>query len=173
MTVRLAVNVMQSLALFGLMSAKWPETFEQISSSLQIFVLDMKNLSLNCLLGGNSALSYVASTVVFPLVLLWLVICHAVSRLICSRKCGLHRWKWPFTFNTMGLGLQLGFGTIAAVALKPMMCYKHLVLRISIDKPSNSALDFFYQRTGYSQIALASSVSVNQSLFLTSEVGHK
>jgi hypothetical protein len=87
--------------------------------------------------------------------------------------CGLERWKLPFTFNTMGLGLQLGFGTIAAVALKPMMCYKHLVLRISIDKPSNSALDFFYQRTGYSQIALASSVSVNQSLFLTSEVGHK
>jgi len=125
MTVRLAVNVMQSLALFGLMSAKWPETFEQISSSLQIFVLDMKNLSLNCLLGGNSALSYVASTVVFPLVLLWLVICHAVSRLICSRKCGLHRWKWPFTFNTMGLFLQLGFGTMAAVSMKPMMCYRH------------------------------------------------
>ena len=132
MTVRLAVNVMQSLALFGLMSAKWPETFEQSSSSLQIFVLDMKNLSLNCLLGGNSALSYVASTVVFPLVLLWLVICHAVSRLICSRKCGLHRWKWPFTFNTMGLFLQLGFGTMAAVSMKPMMCYSALIMICSL-----------------------------------------
>lgn len=107
MTVRLAVNVMQSLALFGLMSAKWPETFEQISSSLQIFVLDMKNLNLNCLLGGNSVLSYVVSTVVFPLVLLWLVICHAGSHLICSRSVACTAGNglspstpWGFSFSS-------------------------------------------------------------------------
>lgn len=32
----------------------------------------------------------------------------------------------------MGLGLQLGFGTIAAVSLKPMMCYKHPNGRYSV-----------------------------------------
>ena len=37
----------------------------------------------------------------------------------------LQPWKLPFTVNTTGLGLQLGFGTMAAVALKPLMCYKH------------------------------------------------
>lgn len=170
MAVGLVVNVVQSLALFGLMSAKWPQTFEMASASLQIFVLDLEGLNLGCLIGRTSSLSYVATAIICPLMLVWLALCHALSHSRCSRMWGLERWKLPFTFNTMGLGLQLGFGTIAAVALKPMMCYKHLVLRISIDKPSNSALEFFYQRTGYSQIALASAVSVNQSLCLTSEV---
>eukprot|EP00435_Cladocopium_sp_Y103_P072515 s36_g40.t1 len=125
MAVGLAVNVLQSLALFGLMSAKWPETFEMAFSRLQIFVLDIEGLSLGCLIGGTSALSYVATTLICPLILLWLGLCNALSHSSCSRMCGLQRWKWPFTFNTMGLCLQLGFGTMAAVALKPMMCYKH------------------------------------------------
>lgn len=122
MAVGLVVNVVQSLALFGLMSAKWPQTFEMASSSLQIFILDLEGLNLGCLIGGTSSLSYVATAIICPLMLVWLALCHALSHSRCSRMWGLERWKLPFTFNTMGLGLQLGFGTIAAVALKPMMC---------------------------------------------------
>eukprot|EP00435_Cladocopium_sp_Y103_P029145 s3451_g7.t1 len=119
MTAGLVVNVLQILALFGLMSVKWPETFEQTSSRLQIFVLDLESLSMSCLIGGTSTLSYVA------LILLWLVICYMFSHSSCLRRFVLQRWKWPFTFNTMGLCLQLGFGTVAAVSFKPMMCYAH------------------------------------------------
>ena len=132
MAVGLAVNALQSLALLGLMSAKWPATFEQTSSGLQIFVLDMDSLSLSCFVGGTSSISYVATAFVCPVLLSWVGLCYALSQLSCFRKCKSQPWKWPFALNTMGLGLQLGFGTIAAVSLKPMMCYKHPNGRYSV-----------------------------------------
>ena len=42
----------------------------------------------------------------------------------CLGRC-LRRWTLPFTANTAGLGFQLGFGTMAAIALKPFMCFLH------------------------------------------------
>eukprot|EP00435_Cladocopium_sp_Y103_P075429 s332_g57.t1 len=125
MAVGVIVSSLQSIALLGLMSTKWPATFEKTSSGLQFFVLDMDSLGLACFVGGTSEISYVATAFLCPAILLWLAICHVSSKLSCFRRCGLQRWKWPFTLNTVGLGLQLGFGSIAAVSLKPMMCYRH------------------------------------------------
>ena len=73
------------------------------------------------MIGGTSESSYILQALVFPFCIMWLLICHVVSQVPCRCKA----WKLPFTLNTIGLGLQLGFGTIAAVALKPMMCYQH------------------------------------------------
>ena len=132
MAAGVIVSSLQSLALLGLMSAKWPATFDKTSSGLQFFVLDMDSLGLPCFVGGTSEISFVATAFLCPAMLLWLAICHVSSRLSCLRRFGGQGWKWPFTFNTMGLFLQLGFGTMAAVSMKPMMCYSALIMICSL-----------------------------------------
>ncbi len=107
------------------MSVRWPGTLETTSSNLQIFLLDVDSLSLSCLVGNNPATSYALTAMIFPAGILWLSFCHALSQSGCLQRCGLKRWSWPFTLNTMGLLLQGGFGTIAAVSLKPVMCFLH------------------------------------------------
>ena len=110
---------MQVLAVLGMMSTKWPNTFDSTASGFRIIMLDLDGLGLSCLTGDWVALGYVATSSLFPFTVLWLAFCHAMS--ICFRR----PWKSAFTLNTLGLGLQISFGTIATVALKPFMCYMH------------------------------------------------
>lgn len=120
----LVVNAMQLMAMFGLMSVQWPGSVSRTSSSLQFLLLDIEALRLNCVIGSTSTSNYLATTTFFPGVLLWLAFCYALSRLSFYQKW-LKEWKWAFTVNTMGLSLQLGFSTIAAISFKPFMCYQH------------------------------------------------
>eukprot|EP00438_Fugacium_kawagutii_P003542 Skav202728 [mRNA] locus=scaffold1326:138438:139379:- [translate_table: standard] len=128
----LAISGMQIVAMLGLMSARWSKPFQTTSSALQIFVLDLDAWNLSCLVGGTSTASYISSALLCPMVLVWLALCHSLSQLKCIQSFGVRRWKLPYTINTIGLGLQLGFGTLTAVALKPMMCYRHPNGRFSI-----------------------------------------
>jgi len=121
----LAVATMQLLALLGLMSAKWPDTIATTSSNLQFVLLDLDALGLSCALGSSSVTRYLMMASAFPAAVLWLVLCHTLTMPSCLRKWALNQWKWAFTLNTVGLGLKLAFGTMAAIAFKPTMCYKH------------------------------------------------
>lgn len=123
--VGVAASSLQLLALLGLMSVRWPGTLETTSSSLQLLLLDVDSLSLSCLVGNSPATTYALTTMIFPALILWLSFCHALSQCGCLQRCGLKSWKLPYTLNTMGLLLQVGFGTIAAVSLKPVMCFVH------------------------------------------------
>eukprot|EP00434_Breviolum_minutum_P032189 symbB.v1.2.028470.t1/scaffold3006.1/size65522/3 len=125
MSVGLCLTAMQVVAVLGLMSARWPDSFATTSSGFQILILDLDGIGFSCLVGSRAETSYLATTLIIPCTLLWLAFCHAVSICGCLQRIGLKPWKLAFTLNTMGLGLQIGFGSIAAVALKPMMCYKH------------------------------------------------
>ena len=107
------------------MSVRWPGTLETTSFNLQLFLLDVDSLSLSCLVGNSPATTYALTTMIFPALILWLSFCHALSLCGCLQRCGLKRWKLPYTLNTMGLLLKVGFGTIAAVSLKPVMCFLH------------------------------------------------
>ena len=107
------------------MSVRWPGTLETTSFNLQLLLLDMDSLSLSCLVGNSPATTYALTTMIFPALILWLSFCHALSQCGCLQRCGLKSWKLPYTLNTMGLLLQVGFGTIAAVSLKPVMCFVH------------------------------------------------
>lgn len=120
----LLVATMQLLALLGLMSAKWPDTIATTSSNLQFVLLDLDALGLSCALGSSSVTKYLMMASAFPAAVLWLVLCHALTMPRCLRKWW-NQWKWAFTLNTVGLGLKLAFGTMAAIAFKPTMCYKH------------------------------------------------
>ena len=119
----LAVHTLQMLALLGLMSVKWPGSFEATSPRLQFLLLDMEDLRLSCPLGRRPVTKYLVTVSAFPVALLWLALCHALSKCCCFQR--VKAWKLAFTLNTMGLGLQLGFGAISTVALKPTMCYQH------------------------------------------------
>ena len=119
MSVGLGLTSIQVLAVLGMMSAKWPITFDRTASGFRFIMLDLDGLGLSCLTGNWFVLSYVVTTLIFPFTVLWLAFCHAMSW--CFRR----PWKIAFTLNTLGLGLQLSFGTTAAVALKPFMCYIH------------------------------------------------
>jgi len=123
--VGVAASSIQILALLGLMSVRWPGTLETTSFNLQLFLLDMDRLSLSCLVGNNPTTTYALTTMTFPALILWLSFCHALSLCGCLQRHGMKRWKLPYTLNTMGLLLQVGFGTIAAVSLKPVMCFLH------------------------------------------------
>lgn len=128
----LAINGMQLVAMLGLMSARWSETFQATSSALQIFVLDLETWNLSCLVGGTSTASYITCALLCPAVIVWLALCYGLSKMKCFQRFRVRPWKLPYTINTIGLGLQLGFGSLAAVALKPMMCYRHPNGRLSI-----------------------------------------
>eukprot|EP00435_Cladocopium_sp_Y103_P050834 s1772_g15.t1 len=138
MAVGIGLSALQSLAVIGLMSARWATSFEATSSGLQIMLLDLDKLGASCVASTNPLTRYLMSVAIFPAAVLWLFVFWAASFwLACSEtsRCGrclgrclgrhLRPWTLPFTANTAGLGLQLGFGTMAAVGLKPLMCYKH------------------------------------------------
>jgi len=120
----LIVHTLQMLALLGLMSVKWPGSFDATSPRLQFFLLDMEDLRLSCPLGRRPVTKYLVTASAFPVALLWLAVCHVLSKCSCLQKW-VKAWKLAFTLNTMGLGFQLGFGAISTVALKPAMCYEH------------------------------------------------
>eukprot|EP00435_Cladocopium_sp_Y103_P005247 s85_g1.t1 len=122
MIAGLALTALQTLAVLGLTSAKWPSTFTAASSGAQFFVLDLDSMGLNCLVGSNALWSYVLTVLIFPAVLVWYGFLHFVSKSL--KNCATPR-KLPHTVNTVGLTFQLGFGTMAAVAMKPIMCFGH------------------------------------------------
>ena len=128
MACGITISALQALALIGLMSVKWPPTFQTVSSNLQVVLLDFDGIGLSCLSGSNPLSRYILVVCLFPAALLWLFGFWAVT--LTFPKCGrcgdfFKPWKLHFTFNTAGLGLHLGYGTMAAVAMKPLMCYSH------------------------------------------------
>eukprot|EP00438_Fugacium_kawagutii_P017690 Skav211287 [mRNA] locus=scaffold2429:157026:159842:+ [translate_table: standard] len=133
MATAIAVSALQSMAIFGLMSVRWSYTFANVSSGMQIILLDLDAFGLSCALGPNPLTRYLLSVAIFPAAVLWLFLVYRASNLSvvtrifgrCHRCQGYKPWKLHFAINTAGLGLQMGYGTMAAVAMKPLMCYQH------------------------------------------------
>lgn len=135
MASAIAVSAMQALALVGLMSVKWPTTFKKVSSNLQVVLLDLDGMGLSCLSGSDPLARYLMVVFIFPAGLIWLFIFWSFTLLLTkcvNEKSWFRPWKLHFTLNTAGLGMQLGYGTMAAVAMKPLMCYSHPNARQSL-----------------------------------------
>ena len=128
MAISIGLAALQSLAVVGLTSATWTTSVESTSSGLQIMLLDLDALGVTCISGRGPLARYLIGLAVFPAAVLWLFLFWATSSLISRHgrlgRC-LRPWTLPFTANTAGLGFQLGFGTMAAIALKPFMCFLH------------------------------------------------
>ena len=112
-------NVLQVVAIFGMMTLQWSDDFDATSGALQIFMLDLQTLRLSCILGPGPARSFLLRALFFPGAALWLLVCYVVSRLRSKA------WKMNKVCNTVGTLFAAGFGTMAAVAMQPFTCYQH------------------------------------------------
>ena len=122
MAMSVGLTALQSLAVIGLTSVTWTASIESTTSGLQIMLLDLDALGITCISGRGPLARYLIGLAVFPTAVLWLFLFWAASSLISrhGRSLGgcLRPWTLPFTANTAGLGFQLCFGTMAAIALK-------------------------------------------------------
>eukprot|EP00438_Fugacium_kawagutii_P014432 Skav225772 [mRNA] locus=scaffold1577:17190:18040:+ [translate_table: standard] len=71
--------------------------------------------------GQSETVRYLLSALIFPLGMAWLVLVYALSRFLPAE----YHWEGPKTCSTIGAFLQLGFSTMSATSLAPMMCYQH------------------------------------------------
>eukprot|EP00438_Fugacium_kawagutii_P021447 Skav208594 [mRNA] locus=scaffold3715:89317:104196:+ [translate_table: standard] len=69
----------------------------------------------------SESIRYLLSALIFPLGVAWLALGWAVSRCFPVK----YHWDGSKVCSTMGAFLQVGFSTMSATALAPMMCYKH------------------------------------------------
>ena len=61
------------------------------------------------------------SALIFPVGVAWLILLWALSKVLPKRK----RWDGSKVLSCCGAFLQVGFSTMSATSLAPMMCYKH------------------------------------------------
>ena len=71
--------------------------------------------------GQSSPIRYILSAAIFPLGVCWLSICWATTQLLPKER----RWDGSKVVSCMGAFLQVGFSTMSATSLAPMMCYLH------------------------------------------------
>ena len=114
-----AVNILQVVAIFGMMTLQWSNEFQATSGALQIFMLDLQTFSPSCILGANPVRVFLLRCLIFPALVLWLLGCYFASPL-WGRHWNIHR-----VCNTLGMFFAAGFGTMSAVAMQPLMCHQH------------------------------------------------
>ena len=112
---------MQNLGLIGMMTVDWPIDLQGLFSICQFLLLDIDSYGFSCIAGQSEPIRYLLSALIFPLGIAWLALCYFVSLFLPEK----HRWAGPKVCSTMGAFLQVGFSTMSATSLAPMMCYKH------------------------------------------------
>ena len=116
---------LQCVGMLGLMmELPGSSLLRDISSAMQVLVMDIDSIGFNCVAGRSVPMRYSAMVLFFPLAVLWLMVCYLVSRLLPLRLQSC-RWKGPETRSTVGLLLLLGFNTMCTVAVMPLMCFSH------------------------------------------------
>ena len=116
------VMALQNLGLIGLMTVQWPTDLDGIFAICQLILLDIDNFGFSCVAGTSAPIRYLLSALIFPIGVSWLALAYLVSRLLIPQD---YAWEGPKVCSTVGAFLQLGFSTMSATSLAPMMCYKH------------------------------------------------
>eukprot|EP00435_Cladocopium_sp_Y103_P048352 s328_g14.t1 len=70
--------------------------------------------------GQSEVARYILKATIFPAGVAWLSLAYAVSQLFPK-----FRWQGPKVCSTIGAFLQVGFSTMSATSLAPLMCYHH------------------------------------------------
>ena len=115
------VMAMQNLGLVGMMTVDWPISLEGLFSICQFLLLDIDSYGFSCIAGQSEPIRYLLSALIFPVGVAWLALCFGVSKLFPKK----HQWEGPKVCSTIGAFLQVGFSTMSATSLAPMMCYQH------------------------------------------------
>ena len=120
-SVGMLVMSMQNMGLIGMMTVAWPDDLNGIFSICQFLLLDIDSYGFSCIAGQSSPIRYILSAAIFPLGVCWLALCWAVSQLLPKKR----RWELSKVVSCSGAFLQVGFSTMSATSLAPMMCYLH------------------------------------------------
>ncbi|CAL1148030.1 unnamed protein product [Cladocopium goreaui] len=115
------VMSMQNLGLVGTMTVEWPEGLQALFSFCQLFLLDIDSYGFSCLAGQSEPIRYLLSALIFPVGIAWLALGYGLSRFFPEK----YHWEGPKVCSTMGAFLQVGFSTMSATSLAPMMCFQH------------------------------------------------
>lgn len=115
------VMAMQNLGLVGMMTVEWPVSLQGLFSICQFLLLDIHSYGFSCIAGQSEPVRYLLSALIFPLGVAWLALRFGVSKLFPKKR----QWEGPKVCSTMGAFLQVGFSTMSATSLAPMMCYQH------------------------------------------------
>eukprot|EP00434_Breviolum_minutum_P023131 symbB.v1.2.020406.t1/scaffold1660.1/size117119/4 len=115
------VMSMQNLGLIGMMTVEWPSALDGIFSICKFLLLDIDSYGFSCIAGQSAPIRYLLSALIFPVGVAWLAICWGVSKLFPQR----YHWNGSKVVSCIGAFLQVGFSTMSATSLAPMMCYKH------------------------------------------------
>lgn len=84
--------------------------------------LDLEGLSFACFSNGTIAARYTTNILGFPLLVVWMWLCFAMSKFLPFQRL---RWTHTKTCNSIGGLLQMSYGPMSMLALQPFMCYSH------------------------------------------------
>ena len=115
------VMSMQNMGLIGMMTVEWPLKLDGLFSICKFLLLDIDSYGFSCIAGQSEPIRYLLSALIFPVGVAWLTICWGVSKLFSER----YHWNGSKVVSCIGAFLQVGFSTMSATSLAPMMCYKH------------------------------------------------
>eukprot|EP00434_Breviolum_minutum_P042683 symbB.v1.2.038008.t1/scaffold5375.1/size55718/2 len=115
------VMSMQNMGLIGMMTVEWPLKLDGLFSICKFLLLDIDSYGFSCIAGQSEPIRYLLSALIFPVGVAWLAICWGVSKLFSER----YHWNGSKVVSCIGAFLQVGFSTMSATSLVPMMCYKH------------------------------------------------
>ena len=119
----LAINWFQIVAIIGMMTVHWPSSVALRFSTAKLLILDVNDWSFSCFVQGAVS-RYMSKVLVFPAAVLWIIGNFFLSRLLPSCLSWL-QWRPTKTANTIGHLLQVSFAVMSTVALESMTCYIH------------------------------------------------
>lgn len=118
----LLLLLVQTVSIMASTTIAWPQNFRNSAAPLSIALLDLEGLSFSCFNSGSIVVRYISNIVAFPLLVVWMWLCFAMSKLLPFPRL---RWKPAKTCNALGGLLQMSYGPMSMLALQPFMCYSH------------------------------------------------
>eukprot|EP00435_Cladocopium_sp_Y103_P006713 s622_g2.t1 len=118
----LVILLVQTVSIMASTTIPWPNNFKTTAAPLSIFMFDLEGLSFSCFSTLTITGRYTLTICAFPLLVLWIWLCFAMSKLLPFQQL---RWVQSKTWNTLGSLLQMSYGPMSALALQPLMCYSH------------------------------------------------
>lgn len=118
----LVVLLLQTVSIMASTTIAWPDNFKTSAVPLGIFMFDLEGVSFSCFSTLTIVGRYTLTICAFPLLVLWIWLCFAMSKLLPFQRL---RWVQFKTWNTLGSLLQVSFGPMSTLALQPFMCYSH------------------------------------------------
>lgn len=124
--ISLLLTNMQIMGAYNMMSVGWPGVFSDCVSSMGVFMFDLTEvLALDCVFTMDSVKKYLTSASSFVGVVLSLALFFLLSRAFPKHKKFPAPWEFSMTINAAGACFQMGFITMASIAMTPLMCYTH------------------------------------------------